>query len=64
MPTKPLIEIGRAAKKDDAIAGLKRLFKGDVDPHSVACAVLEPVQGEGGVHVYCLENAKAAKAAR
>src|SRR5207237_2772651 len=22
--------------------------KGDVDPHSVACVVLEPVQGEGG----------------
>ena len=27
---------------------LKHLFKGDVDPQSVACAVLEPVQGEGG----------------
>ena len=24
------------------------LFKGDVDPQSVACVVLEPVQGEGG----------------
>jgi 4-aminobutyrate aminotransferase-like enzyme len=34
--------------EDDAIAGLKKLFKGDVDPNSVACAVLEPVQGEGG----------------
>jgi 4-aminobutyrate aminotransferase-like enzyme len=34
--------------EDDAIAGLKKLFKGDVDPRSVACAVLEPVQGEGG----------------
>src|SRR5205823_3985950 len=29
-------------------ASLKKLFKGDVDPGSVACAVLEPVQGEGG----------------
>jgi 4-aminobutyrate aminotransferase-like enzyme len=34
--------------EDDAIDALKRLFKGDVDPESVACAVLEPVQGEGG----------------
>jgi 4-aminobutyrate aminotransferase / (S)-3-amino-2-methylpropionate transaminase / 5-aminovalerate transaminase len=33
---------------DDAIAGLERLFKADVDPESVACVVLEPVQGEGG----------------
>ena len=33
---------------DDAIAGLEKLFKADVDPASVACVVLEPVQGEGG----------------
>ena len=38
----------RGVSEDDAIDGLKRLFKGDVDPGSVACAVLEPVQGEGG----------------
>ena len=38
----------RGVSEDDAIAGLKGLFKGDVDPGSVACAVLEPVQGEGG----------------
>jgi 4-aminobutyrate aminotransferase len=38
----------RGITEDDAIAGLKSLFKGDVDPESVACAVLEPVQGEGG----------------
>jgi len=38
----------RGVSEDDAIAGLKHLFKGDVDPYSVACAVLEPVQGEGG----------------
>ncbi|MBA3843200.1 MAG: aspartate aminotransferase family protein [Actinobacteria bacterium] len=38
----------RGITEDDAIAGLKRLFKGDVDSQSVACAVLEPVQGEGG----------------
>ncbi|MDW8337531.1 MAG: 4-aminobutyrate--2-oxoglutarate transaminase [Thermoleophilia bacterium] len=33
---------------DDAIAGLEHLFKADVDPETVACVVLEPVQGEGG----------------
>jgi 4-aminobutyrate aminotransferase len=38
----------RGVSEDDAIAALKHLFKGDVDPQSVACAVLEPVQGEGG----------------
>jgi 4-aminobutyrate aminotransferase / (S)-3-amino-2-methylpropionate transaminase / 5-aminovalerate transaminase len=38
----------RGVSEDDAIDSLKRLFKGDVDPGSVACAVLEPVQGEGG----------------
>jgi 4-aminobutyrate aminotransferase / (S)-3-amino-2-methylpropionate transaminase / 5-aminovalerate transaminase len=32
----------------DAIAGLEELFLREVDPHSVACVVLEPVQGEGG----------------
>jgi 4-aminobutyrate aminotransferase / (S)-3-amino-2-methylpropionate transaminase / 5-aminovalerate transaminase len=30
------------------IDSLRRLFKQDVDPESVACVVLEPVQGEGG----------------
>jgi 4-aminobutyrate aminotransferase len=38
----------RGVSEDDAIAALKHMFKGDVDPESVACAVLEPVQGEGG----------------
>jgi 4-aminobutyrate aminotransferase len=38
----------RGISEDDAIDALKHLFKGDVDPSSVACAVLEPVQGEGG----------------
>lgn len=33
---------------DDAIAALEYLFKADVDPATVACVVLEPVQGEGG----------------
>jgi len=38
----------RGVTSDDAIAGLKRLFKAEVDPQTVACVVLEPVQGEGG----------------
>jgi 4-aminobutyrate aminotransferase / (S)-3-amino-2-methylpropionate transaminase / 5-aminovalerate transaminase len=38
----------RGVTTDDAIASVERLFKGDVDPESIACAVLEPVQGEGG----------------
>src|SRR5829696_6460802 len=33
---------------EDALAGLELLFKQDVDPQSVACVVLETVQGEGG----------------
>jgi 4-aminobutyrate aminotransferase len=33
---------------DDSIAALEHLFKADVDPSTVACLVLEPVQGEGG----------------
>ena len=33
---------------DDAIRGLEELFARDADPKSVACVVLEPVQGEGG----------------
>jgi 4-aminobutyrate aminotransferase/(S)-3-amino-2-methylpropionate transaminase len=38
----------RGISSDDAIHGLEMLFKADVDPASVACVVLEPVQGEGG----------------
>jgi 4-aminobutyrate aminotransferase len=38
----------RGVSTDDALAGLELLFKQDVDPKSVACIVLEPVQGEGG----------------
>jgi len=44
----PVPNLYRGVSTDDAIAGLKRLFKADVDPATVACAVLEPVQGEGG----------------
>src|SRR5438874_1120948 len=38
----------RGVSSDDAIAALERLFRAEVDPRSIACAVLEPVQGEGG----------------
>ncbi len=38
----------RGVTSDDAIEGLERLFKSEVDPATVACVVLEPVQGEGG----------------
>jgi 4-aminobutyrate aminotransferase / (S)-3-amino-2-methylpropionate transaminase / 5-aminovalerate transaminase len=38
----------RGVTSDDAVHGLEALFKSDVDPASVACVVLEPVQGEGG----------------
>jgi 4-aminobutyrate aminotransferase / (S)-3-amino-2-methylpropionate transaminase / 5-aminovalerate transaminase len=38
----------RGVTTKDALAGLDRLFKQDVDPETVACVVLEPVQGEGG----------------
>jgi len=38
----------RGVSSDDALHGLELLLKQDVDPASVACIVLEPVQGEGG----------------
>jgi 4-aminobutyrate aminotransferase len=38
----------RGVTTGDAIAGLEHLFRSDVDPETVACVVLEPVQGEGG----------------
>jgi 4-aminobutyrate aminotransferase-like enzyme len=38
----------RGVTVDDALDGLRLLFKQDVDPQSVACVVLETVQGEGG----------------
>jgi 4-aminobutyrate aminotransferase/(S)-3-amino-2-methylpropionate transaminase len=38
----------RGVTSDDAIRGLELLLKQDVDPGSIACVVLEPVQGEGG----------------
>jgi 4-aminobutyrate aminotransferase / (S)-3-amino-2-methylpropionate transaminase / 5-aminovalerate transaminase len=38
----------RGVSTEDALAGLELLLKQDVDPQSVACVVLETVQGEGG----------------
>jgi 4-aminobutyrate aminotransferase len=38
----------RGVTADDAIHGIERAFKTEVDPETVACVVLEPVQGEGG----------------
>jgi 4-aminobutyrate aminotransferase len=38
----------RGVTTSDAIAGLELLCAQDVDPRSVACVVLETVQGEGG----------------
>jgi 4-aminobutyrate aminotransferase len=38
----------RGVHTDAAAAALEHLFKADVDPETVACVVLETVQGEGG----------------
>jgi 4-aminobutyrate aminotransferase len=38
----------RGVSTKDALAGLDFMFKAHVDPASVACIILEPVQGEGG----------------
>ncbi|HKY25352.1 MAG TPA: aspartate aminotransferase family protein [Gaiella sp.] len=38
----------RGITTDDALDGLRKLFTSEVDPQTVACVLLEPVQGEGG----------------
>lgn len=38
----------RDISSDDAIEHFRTMLRADVDPASVACVVLEPVQGEGG----------------
>ncbi|PZR00527.1 MAG: 4-aminobutyrate--2-oxoglutarate transaminase [Cereibacter sphaeroides] len=35
---------------EDAMAGLTKLFKADLDPNRVAAIIFEPVQGEGGFY--------------
>ncbi len=44
---------------EDAMAGLKDIFAGDVDPARVAAIIIEPVQGEGGFYVAPTEFLKA-----
>ena len=34
---------------EDALAGIDRLFKSDIEPSRVAAFIIEPVQGEGGI---------------
>jgi 4-aminobutyrate aminotransferase len=41
----------RGVTTDQALGDLDRLFRGDVDPKSVAAIIVEPVQGEGGFNV-------------
>jgi 4-aminobutyrate aminotransferase len=36
---------------DEAVVGIERLFKADIDPARVAAIIIEPVQGEGGFYV-------------
>lgn len=36
---------------DDALKGIERLFKADIDASQVAAIIFEPVQGEGGFNV-------------
>ena len=35
---------------DDALSGINKLFKSDLDPTRVAAIIIEPVQGEGGFY--------------
>jgi 4-aminobutyrate aminotransferase len=35
---------------DDAMAGITKLFKADLDPTRIAAIIFEPVQGEGGFY--------------
>jgi 4-aminobutyrate aminotransferase len=51
----------RGVSTEDALAGLELLFKQDVDPESVACVVLETVQGEGGFIPMPVEFVRALK---
>ena len=41
----------RGITTEDALADLDWMFKASVDPASVACVILEPIQGEGGFTV-------------
>ena len=43
----------------DAMAGISKLFKADLDPARVAAIIFEPVQGEGGFYPAPLDLVKA-----
>ncbi len=51
----------RGVSTEDALEGLDFIFKAHVDPESVACVILEPVQGEGGFTVMPPEYLKGLK---
>ncbi|HET7825252.1 MAG TPA: 4-aminobutyrate--2-oxoglutarate transaminase [Anaeromyxobacter sp.] len=36
---------------EDALAGVERIFRAEIEPQRVAAIIVEPVQGEGGFHV-------------
>lgn len=36
---------------EDALAGMERIFKAEIEPQRVAAVIIEPVQGEGGFNV-------------
>ncbi|MEH7827427.1 4-aminobutyrate--2-oxoglutarate transaminase [Gemmobacter denitrificans] len=46
----------------DAMAGIEKLFKADLDPARVAAIILEPVQGEGGFYPAPAELVKGIRA--
>jgi 4-aminobutyrate aminotransferase len=46
----------------DALTGIERLFKSDIDPSRVAAIIIEPVQGEGGFYVAPPELLRALRA--
>ena len=46
----------------DALTGIERLFKSDIDPARVAAIIIEPVQGEGGFYVAPPELLRALRA--
>ncbi len=47
---------------DDAMAGITKLFKADLDPTRVAAIIFEPVQGEGGFYPAPKELVRAIRA--
>lgn len=49
-------------KTADAMAGIEKLFKSDLDPSRVAAIIFEPVQGEGGFYPAPTDLVKAIRA--